>query len=105
MLTSLHIRSEASFCDTGVRIDDLGPCNVIFGPNGSGKSTVGRVLADLTAYPSCAADWVSAPAEVIVFGRDYIALNCHPSKAMPGIYTLGGDADAVRGVEEKQGEM
>ncbi|TFL16888.1 AAA family ATPase [Jannaschia formosa] len=103
-LTSLEIRSEASFCETGVRFDGLGPCNVIFGSNGSGKSTIGRVLADLTAHPRCAAGWEAAPAEVIVFGRDYIALNCHPSKAMPGIYTLGGDADAVRAVEEKQGE-
>ena len=104
MLTSLEIRSEASFCDTGVRINDLGPCNVIFGPNGSGKSTIGRVLADLNAYPSCAAGWVSAPAEVIVFGRDYVARNCHPSRAMPGIYTIGGDADAVREVEQKEDE-
>ncbi|MGR3467008.1 MAG: AAA family ATPase [Shimia sp.] len=105
MLTTLKIRSEASFCDTGIQIADLGPCNVIFGPNGSGKSTIGRVLADLAAYPSCAADWASAPAEVIVFGRDYVARNCHPSRAMPGIYTLGGDADAVREVEAKEDDQ
>ncbi|ETW10762.1 hypothetical protein ATO8_20544 [Roseivivax marinus] len=104
MLTSLEIRSEASFCETGVRIDGLGPCNVIFGPNGSGKSTVGRVLADLNGYPSCAARWVSAPTEVIVFGRNYVDRNCHPSRAMPGIYTLGGDADSVREVERKEDE-
>ncbi|MEM9839568.1 MAG: AAA family ATPase [Pseudomonadota bacterium] len=104
MLTFLEIRLEASFCETGVRIDDLGTCNVIFGPNGSGKSTIGRVLADLTGYPSCAAGWASGPTEVIVFGRDYVDRNCHPSRAMPGIYTIGGDADAVREVEQKEDE-
>jgi energy-coupling factor transporter ATP-binding protein EcfA2 len=102
MLTFIEIRSEASFSDTGVRLDDLGPCNVIFGPNGSGKSTIGRVLGDLIAYPSSAAGWATGPKEVIVFGRDYIARNCHPSRAMPGIYTLGGDADAAREVEQKE---
>ena len=104
MLTFVEIRSEASFPDTGVRLDDLGPCNVIFGPNGSGKSTISRVLADLMSYPSCATGWASGPKEVIVFGRDYIARNCHPSRAMPGIYTLGGDAVAAREVEQKEGE-
>lgn len=104
MLTFIEIRSEASFSDTGVRLDDLGPCNVIFGPNGSGKSTIGRVLADLMSYPSCDAGWASGPKEVIVFGRDYIARNCHPSRAMPGIYTLGGDAAAAREVERKESE-
>ncbi|WP_339107144.1 AAA family ATPase [Thioclava sp. GXIMD4216] len=103
MLTFVEIRSEASFSDTGVRLDDLGPCNVIFGPNGSGKSTISRVLADLKSYPSCANGWASGPKEVIVFSRDYIARNCHPSQAMPGIYTLGGDADAAREVEKKEG--
>lgn len=104
MLTSLEIRSEASFCDIGVRIDNLGPCNVIFGSNGSGKSTIARVLADLNAYPSCVAGWASKPTEVIVFGRNYVDRNCHPSRAMPGIYTLGDDADAVREVERKEDE-
>lgn len=103
MLTFVEIRSEASFSDAGVRLDDLGPCNVIFGPNGSGKSTISRVLADLKSYPSCVTGWASGPKDVIVFGRDYIARNCHPSRAMPGIYTLGGDADAAREVEQKEG--
>lgn len=63
-----------------------------------------RVLADLMSYPSCATGWASGPKEVIVFGRDYIARNCHPSRAMPGIYTLGDDAVAAREVEQKEGE-
>ncbi|MGJ8596082.1 AAA family ATPase [Sulfitobacter sp.] len=103
MLAFLEIRSEASFSDTGVRLDGFGSCNVIFGPNGSGKSTIGRVLSDLTSYQSCIAGWASEPKDVIVFGRDYVARNCHPSRAMPGIYTLGSDADAAREVEQKEG--
>ena len=39
-----------------------------------------------------------------MFGHDYVARNCHPSRAMPGIYTIGGDADAVREVEQKEDE-
>lgn len=104
MLAFLEIRTEASFSDTGVRLDGLGPCNVIFGPNGSGKSTISRVLSDLSSYPSCTAGWASEPKDVIVFGRAYIARNCHPSRAMPGIFTLGGDAEVTREVEQKESE-
>ncbi|MBW3245270.1 AAA family ATPase [Epibacterium sp. DP7N7-1] len=104
MLTFIEICSEASFPETGVRLEELGPCNIIFGPNGSGKSTISRVLSNLASYPSCTVRWASEPKEVIVFGRDYIARNCHPSRAMPGIYTLGGDVDATREVEQKEGE-
>lgn len=104
MLTSLDIRSVASFCEAGVRLEGLGQCNVIFGPNGSGKSTISRALSNLSSFPSCRVAWASEPKDVIVFGRDYIARNCHPSRAMPGIYTLGGDADAAREVEQKESE-
>jgi len=104
MLTFFEVRSEATFSEAGIRLDGLGPCNVIFGPNGSGKSTISRVLSDLPFYPSCTPGWASEPKDVVVFGRDYIARNCHPSRAMPGIYTLGGDADAVREVEQKESE-
>ena len=88
MLTRLPLPSEDDACFApGQVLDGLRDTVFVYGPNGSGKSTLARACAAIGGVTH-------------VFDRHYVDEHFHASGTVPGVFTLGEDADAARQVEE-----
>lgn len=57
MIETIEIASAGSFGSTPEHLRRLSQFNYVFGSNGTGKSTVGRVIANPSAFPACKISW------------------------------------------------
>jgi wobble nucleotide-excising tRNase len=92
MLESIHLRSVATYSDTGVRIDDLKPINFIYGANGSGKTTISNFLADGNSqniFRACDKEWLGGgELDIIVYNKQFKEDN-FKRENIDGVFTLG----------------
>lgn len=91
MIEEIHITKVATYGEATQRLHNLRSINFLFGTNGCGKTTISRIIADPTAYESCAVVWRrDRVLETLVYNRDFVAQNF--SQQLRGIFTLGDDA-------------
>lgn len=102
MIESLSIAKIACYTDTPETMNGLKSLNFIFGSNGTGKTTVGRLIADPQAFPSCSVTWKGGtPMETLVYNREFVDRNFKPSEALKGVFTLGEkDIDTLDAIEQ-----
>lgn len=78
---------DASFKDTGTKIENLTFVNFFFGNNGSGKSTIANVIRSgkgITYAPGKSSnDYLP-----LVYNENFIENNFHSYKKMPGVFTI-----------------
>ena len=106
MIESLSIAKIASYPDTPEVMNGLKSLNFIFGSNGTGKSTIGHLIADPNAFPSCSVTWKGGtPMETLVYNREFVDRNFKPSEALKGVFTLGDkDIDTLNAIEQMKKE-
>jgi wobble nucleotide-excising tRNase len=94
VLEEVKIAGEASYGAEGETLSQLRQVNFIFGTNGSGKTTISRVVANVTAYPTCGLSWKGGRAiECLVFNSDF-ARKTYATQ-LAGIFTLGEQQNDV----------
>jgi wobble nucleotide-excising tRNase len=101
MLTSLTLRSIATYPAEGVTVDGLQPVSFIFGANGSGKTTLSNYVAAPNAegYAECAMQWQGGePLPVHVYNKRFREQNY--LEDIPGVFTMG-EASVARMAEIK----
>lgn len=106
MIESLSIAKIASYPATPETMNGLKSLNFIFGSNGTGKSTIGRLIAEPSAFPSCSITWKGGtPMETLVYNREFVDRNFKPSEALKGVFTLGEkDIDTLNAIEQLRNE-
>ena len=102
MIESLSIAKIASYPETPETMHALKILNFIFGSNGTGKTTIGHLISDPKAFPSCDVIWKGGtPMETLVYNREFVDRNFRPSEALKGVFTLGEeDIDTLNAIEE-----
>ena len=92
MLESIHIRSVATYCPSGVQIDDLKSINFVYGANGSGKTIISNFLATDNPqglYSNCEKRWRGdSELEIIVYNKQFKEDN-FKRENIDGVFTLG----------------
>jgi wobble nucleotide-excising tRNase len=94
MISSINIRSVATYDVTPQHINPLSKFNFFFGANGSGKTTISRLIEDSCRYPSCSVDWQGTSIQSFVYNRDFVEKNFNPQDDLLGVFTLG-EADQL----------
>ncbi|HRO56440.1 MAG TPA: AAA family ATPase [Nitrosomonas europaea] len=90
MIESITIQGAPSFGQEAQAIDGLSQFNFLFGSNGAGKTTVSRIIADESAFPSCAVNWKGATKlESLVYNHDFVERNFRQVAELRGVFTLG----------------
>jgi wobble nucleotide-excising tRNase len=105
MLTSLTLRSIATYPAEGVTIDGLQPISFIFGSNGSGKTTLSNYIASPQAeeFKDCGMQWTNGERlPVHVYNKRFREANLRQAD-IPGVFTMG-EASVARMEERKDKE-
>lgn len=94
MITKIKVHNIATYED----IVEIKPkvINYFFGSNGTGKSTLGKVIADISACPSCEIHWSTSPIDIFIYNKEFIQNNFLKSNMIKGIFTLGKDAADIQ---------
>ncbi len=83
--------------------------NYFFGSNGVGKSSLGKVISNISSYPSCEINWASSPVDIKIYNKQFVKDSFSQSNQIKGIFTLGKDlTDTQNFIEEtnkKIGEL
>jgi wobble nucleotide-excising tRNase len=102
MLTSLTLRSVATYPAEGVTIGGLQPVSFIFGSNGSGKTTLSNCIANPASedFKHCELQWVNGEwLAVHVYNKRFREANLRQAD-IPGVFTMG--EDSVARMEERK---
>lgn len=102
MLTSLTLRSVATYPAEGVAISGLQPISFIFGSNGSGKTTLSNCIASPATedFKDCEMLWANGePLAVYVYNKRFREANLRQAD-IPGVFTMG--EDSVARLEERK---
>jgi len=94
MITKIKLHKTASYTDV-VEIEPK-EINYFFGSNGTGKSSLGKVIANISAYSHCNLDWAASQIDVFIYNKQFVQDNFSQSNAIKGIFTLGKDATDVQ---------
>jgi wobble nucleotide-excising tRNase len=90
MIETIRLSTCATFTGAPAQLDGLRPVNYFFGHNGTGKTTIGRVIRQPSAYPSCEITWRDGtPVTAIVYNKDFVEANFRDSPVIKGVFTLG----------------
>ena len=65
--------------------------NYFFGGNGVGKSSLGKVISNVSSYPSCEINWASSPVDIKIYNKQFVKDSFSQSNQIKGIFTLGKD--------------
>lgn len=75
--------------------------NYFFGSNGVGKSSLGKVISNVSSYPSCEIYWASSPVDIKIYNKQFVKDSFSQSNQIKGIFTLGKDlTDTQNFIEE-----
>lgn len=90
MIESITLSGIASYTGPAEEMRGLSQINFVYGSNGSGKTTISRVIADLSAHPSCSLTWKGGtPLQALVYNQDFVESNFNQSNDLKGVFTLG----------------
>jgi wobble nucleotide-excising tRNase len=96
MIDRIIVHGPATFSAASI-ISDLSDFNFAYGTNGSGKTTISRVIADPAEFASCTVSWKDGiELKRIVYNRDFVDSHFYQEKALPGIFTLGEEAQDTK---------
>lgn len=96
MLTSLTLRSVATYPAEGVTIGGLQPVSFIFGSNGSGKTTLTNCIANPASedFKHCEMQWANGERLAVhVYNKRFREANLRQAD-IPGVFTMGEDSVA-----------
>jgi wobble nucleotide-excising tRNase len=96
MLTSLTLRSVATYPPEGVTLAGLHPINFIFGSNGSGKTTLSNYIANPASedFEYCDMQWANGERLAVhVYNKRFREANLRQAD-IPGVFTMGEDSVA-----------
>lgn len=65
--------------------------NYFFGGNGVGKSSMGKVISNISAYPTCEINWDASPIDINIYNKQFVKSSFSQSNQIKGIFTLGKD--------------
>ena len=65
--------------------------NYFFGGNGVGKSSMGKVISDISSYPTCEINWAASPIDINIYNKQFVKSSFSQSNQIKGIFTLGKD--------------
>ena len=65
--------------------------NYFFGGNGVGKSSMGKVISDISTYPTCEINWAASPIDINIYNKQFVKSSFSQSNQIKGIFTLGKD--------------
>lgn len=102
MLTSLTLRSVATYPAEGVTIGGLQPISFIFGSNGSGKTTLSNCIANPASddFKHCELQWANGERLAVhVYNKRFRDGNIRQAD-IPGVFTMG--EDSVARLEERK---
>lgn len=107
MIESIILANTATYGPSPEVMDRLSRFNFVFGANGTGKTTLGRVIADRAAFPSCHVAWKAGnELETLVYNSDFVERHFHQSGDLKGVFTLGeAQADTLAKIAEKKAEV
>ncbi len=94
MLTSLTLRSVATYPAEGVTISGLQPVSFIFGSNGSGKTTLSNCIANPASedFKHCELQWANGERLAVhVYNKRFREANLRQAD-IPGVFTMGEDS-------------
>ncbi|MEJ6981996.1 AAA family ATPase [Pedobacter sp. P351] len=108
MINSIKIKNIASFCETGVSIDNLKKINFIYGANGCGKTTVSNFLFE-TAHPFYFKSYISWKNELqidsLVYNKRFREENFGKGE-ISGVFTLGkATKEQIEEIEKKKDHL
>src|SRR5690554_4632909 len=99
MLSKIKLHKTACYND----IVEFEPkeINYFFGSNGVGKSSLGKVISNVSSYPSCEINWASSPVDIKIYNKQFVKDSFSQSNKIKGIYTIGKDlTDTQTYIEE-----
>jgi wobble nucleotide-excising tRNase len=94
MIETLTVAGIPPFDGLDTTSVPLKKVNYVFGTNGVGKTTLGRIIADEDAYPTCKLAWSGgAKQQTLVLNRHFIERNFGQ---LQGIFTLGAEQKDIQ---------
>lgn len=107
MIVDIELKNEATFDQTGQRMEGLKKINFVFGSNGVGKTTISRVIADPEKHDDCIVSWEGENTlQALVYNRDFFDSNFNTDNKLKGIFTLGEEDEAViQGIKTAKQEL
>lgn len=107
MIESITLSDIASYTGPAEEMRGLSQINFVYGSNGSGKTTISRVIADLSAHPSCSLTWKGGtPLQAMVYNQDFVESNFNQSNDLKGVFTLGeNQADILDKIKAEKADL
>ncbi len=75
--------------------------NYFFGGNGIVKSSMGKVISDISAYPTCEIVWAISPIHINIYNKQFLKSSFSQSNQIKVIFTLGKDLTETQTFIEK----